>query len=275
MLNLKDFIKQLILLAETRIPLDVYRHLKEAIKNERSNIAKVHLNNIITSLEISAKEGLPICQDTGTLQFFVKLDENISFDRVKRSIEEAVNEVNILRHNTIYTKNEKVVGNKPVIHVIGSSKCIEIDLLVKGGGSESVTYLRYFPPTEANIKKAVLEGLREAYKACPPHFIGIGVSGTAEEAILLSKIALLQGEEDEELLRLVNEVGYGSQGTGGTVTALSVKKLFGYRHPATYFVAVTFNCWALRYARGKICGGKTFLISSHLNIQGTEIEYST
>ncbi len=267
MLNLKDFIKKLIILAETQIPLDVFRKLEEALTQEESTIGKLHLSNMIENVKISAMRRIPICQDTGILEFFIKIGKDMSYSVLAKTINEAVSEVDILRHNTIDVSSERVIGNVPKIYILGSDECTEIDLIVKGGGSESVTILKSFPPTKVNVERALLEGLKSAYKACPPHFIGIGLSGIAEEAIILSKLALLRGTEDRNLLNLVNKVGYGPQGTGGSVTALSVRKMYGVRHPATYFVGITFNCWALRYARGRICGKTTEVLSEHLNIR--------
>jgi len=51
---------------------------------------------------------------------------------------------------------------------------------------------------------------------------------------------------ERELADAVNRLGIGPAGLGGRTTALAVKVGLAYRHPASYFVDVSFCCWACR-----------------------------
>ena len=46
----------------------------------------------------------------------------------------------------------------------------------------------------------------------------------------------------------INRLGIGPIGFGGKTTALAVKIGVNHRHPASYFVDVSINCWASRRA---------------------------
>ena len=100
-------------------------------------------------------------------------------------------------------------------------------------------------------------------KPCPPVIVSVGIAGAADIALKLSKKALTRpiGERhpepkvarlEEELLKLINMIGIGPHGFGGKTTALDVKVDYGARHPASYAVAVSFMCWAMRRASFEI-----------------------
>ena len=55
----------------------------------------------------------------------------------------------------------------------------------------------------------------------------------------------LSGDE-KDLLDKINSLGIGPLGLGGKTTALSVKIDHNNRAPASFFVAVSFFCWAAR-----------------------------
>jgi fumarate hydratase subunit alpha len=50
----------------------------------------------------------------------------------------------------------------------------------------------------------------------------------------------------------VNKTGVGPMGLGGDSTTLAVKLEYAHRHPASYPVAVVFQCWAARRATARI-----------------------
>jgi fumarate hydratase subunit alpha len=87
--------------------------------------------------------------------------------------------------------------------------------------------------------------------------VGVGIGGTADGAMLLSKRALLRplgiphpderyAQLEREILQRVNASGIGPQGLGGTVTALGVHIEYAACHLASLPVAVTLNCHAVR-----------------------------
>jgi tartrate/fumarate subfamily iron-sulfur-dependent hydro-lyase alpha chain len=85
----------------------------------------------------------------------------------------------------------------------------------------------------------------------------VGIAGIQDVAMSLAKCQLFRKIEDENknkklasledrLLRDVNELGIGPMGFGGKTTALAVKVGYAHRHPASFFVAVAYMCWACR-----------------------------
>ena len=61
-----------IRLAVTNLPEDVASTIKKAYEREKSKIAKFNLESILKAIEIGRSEKIPICQDTGTITFFIE-----------------------------------------------------------------------------------------------------------------------------------------------------------------------------------------------------------
>jgi len=92
---------------------------------------------------------------------------------------------------------------------------------------------------------------------CPPTIVGVGVAGSRDAAIALAKRQLFRPLDDKparpemaslerELMEAANRLGIGPAGLGGRTTVLGVKVGVAFRHPASYFVDVSFCCWACR-----------------------------
>jgi len=93
---------------------------------------------------------------------------------------------------------------------------------------------------------------------CPPIIVGVGVGGTTEKTMMLSKKALLRkvGEPnpdteaaalEKEILSRVNALGIGAMGFGGRVSALAVHVETAPCHIASLPVAVNLQCWCARH----------------------------
>jgi fumarate hydratase class I len=105
---------------------------------------------------------------------------------------------------------------------------------------------------------------------CPPGMLGIGIGGTAEQAMKLAKEALMGdidmaelkqrgAENDVEALRIelhdkVNALGIGAQGLGGLATVLDVKIETWPTHAASKPIAMIPNCAATRHAHFTLDG---------------------
>jgi len=131
----------------------------------------------------------------------------------------------------------------------------------KGGGAENMSRLAMLLPNEgkAGIIELVAKTVEEAGgDPCPPVIIGLGIGGTAEQAMLLAKKALLrkvgEANPDPEVARLekevlikVNRLGVGPMGFGGTTTALAVHALVSPTHITSLPVAVNLQCHSARH----------------------------
>jgi fumarate hydratase class I len=117
---------------------------------------------------------------------------------------------------------------------------------------------------------------------CPPGMLGIGIGGTAEQAMKLAKKSLMDPidmaelkargpADDTERLRIelhdkVNALGIGAQGLGGLTTVLDVKIKTWPTHAASKPVAMIPNCAATRHAHFVLDGsGPAYLETPKLS----------
>lgn len=279
-LNLEGLIEKLTVnllrLAVTRLPPDVKEALKDAYERERNPNGRIQLKAILENIRLAEEEGLPICQDTGLISFYLRAGSRFCcLEKIEEALRRAVAKATVripLRPNAVDPFTQKNTGNNtgrfiPYIHwSITSGDFLEITVLPKGGGSENMCALRILRPSDgiSGLKKFVLKCVVNAGgMPCPPTIIGVGVGGGADIAMDLAKKALLRplnephpnrviSRLEMELLDAVNRTGIGPMGLGGDVTALAVRIEYAHRHPASYPVAVAFQCWAARRASARI-----------------------
>ncbi len=258
------------------LPDDVKAALKKAYAEETSETGKTQLKAILDNVELAEKYKAPVCQDTGTIIFYIKagakakdLDkvEDALINAVKRATKEVP-----LRPNAVNPFDQKNSGDNTGRYIphlnweIVPGDKIEITVMTKGGGSENVCTGGMIVPGEGikGLKKFVVDAVVKAgSQPCPPNILGIAVGGGADISMKLAKKALLrplnEPNPDPELAKLekevfeaVNMTGIGPMGLGGKTTVLGVKIDFAYRHPASFPAAVAFNCWAARRSTARI-----------------------
>ena len=136
-------------------------------------------------------------------------------------------------------------------------------MVPKGSGSENNSFLRMAVPAEGvdAIKTFVIDCVLEAGgKTCPPTIVGVGVGGTADLCVHLSKIAGTRAlgtscddaegaKLERELSAAVNQLGVGAQGLGGDATAFAVHVEMAATHITMNPVAVNMQCHSARRAR--------------------------
>jgi fumarate hydratase subunit alpha len=281
MIQEKDLTKILVKLiqkAETSLPRDVEEKLKEAYEKEKNSLAKIQLREILENIKFARKNSLPICQDTGLISFYVKIDEEVGVkvSTIKNSLQKAVKistEKIPLRSNVVNPLTRENTQNNigfrvPNINITFSKKkdFLEIIAFPKGAGSENMSSFKNLNPTEGErgIKKFILKKVGESKgNPCPPIILGIGIGGSSEQAMGLAKKALLRplGKKnknkeirklEEEILKEVNKLGIGVMGLGGSTTCLSVNIETAGTHTASLPIAINFGCWATRRASVKI-----------------------
>ena len=266
----------LLRLAVIELPRDVKEALRKAYNEETSEAGKTQLEAILRNIELAEKTRKPICQDTGTIIFYVKAGANAKgLDQIPQSLRNATTRATKevpLRPNAVDPFLQKNSGDNtgrfiPYIHwEITSGDTVEITALPKGGGSENVSAVGMLVPGHGvkGLKKFVIDTImRAGAKPCPPNIIGVGVGGGADIAIKLAKQALLrpldQPNPNEEIAKLERELyeaanmtGIGPMGLGGKCSVLGVNIEYAHRHPASYPAAVAFQCWAARRATARI-----------------------
>ncbi|MDI6642809.1 MAG: fumarate hydratase [Candidatus Hodarchaeaceae archaeon] len=278
--DFRDVVVEMLRRAETNLPDDVLRVLRRSGKRERSPIAKLHFELMMKNLELAKKFWAPICQDTGTFTFFVQFGRGLklNFD-LEKTIGEAValatREVP-LRPSVVDPITRKPAKpntgrGQPAVHIeLVGGKRLQVDLLVKGAGTENWGRLFMLRPVEGPraIERAVLLTLTEAWgRPCPPTVVGVGVGGSMETAPLLAKRALLRpldrqnpdptlAKLERQIERAANRTGIGPMGLGGETTVLRVLIERAVCHAASLPVAIALQCWPARRAKAKLVGGR-------------------
>jgi fumarate hydratase subunit alpha len=273
---IEDTAVKLLQLSVVQLPHDVKEAIHRAYQEEVSNAGKFQLEVIIKDIELAEKQNMPMCQDTGVIIFYVKAGAQAKgLDKIETALTKATRratKAGALRPNAVDPFTQKNTGDNtgrfiPYINwEITSGDTIKITAFPKGGGSENVSTLGMLTPGEGlkGLKKFVVDAVIKAgAMPCPPTILGVAVGGGADIAMKLAKAALLrplnQPNSNPELARLekelyeaANSTGIGPMGLGGKFTVLGVNVDYAHRHPASYPVAVAFQCWAARRATARI-----------------------
>jgi fumarate hydratase subunit alpha len=258
------------------LPEDVKQALKKAYAEETSATGKTQLKTILDNIELAEKYQAPVCQDTGTIIFFIKSGAKArSIDEIEEALMNATRRATKeipLRPNAVDPFTQKNSGDNTGRFIpytnweIAPGDSLELTVMTKGGGSENVCVSGMLVPGEGikGLKKFVVDAVIKAgAQPCPPTILGIAVGGGADISMKLAKKALLipldVSNPDPEIAKLEKEIseaanmtGIGPMGLGGKTTVLGVHIDYAYRHPASYPAAVSFNCWAARRASARI-----------------------
>lgn len=276
MRDLTQEILELVRFTSTNLPPDVEKALRTALEQEEPGSAAHNaLQTILANVEMTRRNGTPICQDTGTPIFFVYYPEGWSPRKLREQIKNAVAEATrktYLRPNAVDSLNGKNTGNNlgdqhfPTIHFEESDgEDLTIELILKGGGCENVG-AQYSLPSDKLKAGRDLEGVRRAAldavwqaqgEGCAPGFLGISIGGDRGSSYVASKEALLRSVDDtnpnpdlsaleERITSEANQLGIGPMGFGGKTTVMGTKITATHRLPASFFVTISYMCWAYR-----------------------------
>ncbi len=274
-----ETLTELIKNVSTKLPDDVTAALKNAYAaEEEGSNAKALLGDILENIKLARERSIPICQDTGSVIFFVAHPVEVPQSYLRAELTTATKkatQLGYLRPNSVDPLTGKNSGSgigpgSPDIHFVETDGSeIEIRLLLKGGGSENVSTQYSLPDSGLDaardlegVKKCVIDAVVKAQgKGCAPGLLGVGIGGDRASSYYIAKKQLLRNINDlnpvealrpveEELLTKANKLGIGPMGIGGASTLLSVKIGTLNRVPASFFVSIAYNCWALR--RGRI-----------------------
>ena len=252
------------------LPEDVLAALKRAREEEESPVSREVLDRILENVEISGKEQIPLCQDTGAAVVLLELGQEVRIigGDLYSAINEGVRqgyEKGYLRKSMVtrpFSARINTKDNTPaIIHtdIVPGDK-LKISVMPKGGGSENCSRLTVLPPAKGRqgiIDFAVNLVDEFGSNPCPPVIVGLGIGGTVDKTMLLAKKALLRkvgepnpdpevAELEREILKRVNDLGIGAMGYGGTVTALAVHIEVFPAHIASLPVALNLQCWCAR-----------------------------
>ena len=266
---------ELIRRTSSRLPDDVVRAIEKGWRKEKKgSTAKYALEVIRDNIAMARAKSLPLCQDTGTIICWADLPAWLDEQTFRRAYEKAVAEstrVGYLRQNSVDSLTGKNSGNNlgpgsPTFHLHQTSaRTLTVRTILKGGGCENVGIQYSLPHTGlgagrdlAGVRKCLLDAVMQAQgKGCSPGILGVCIGGDRSGGYAASKEVLLRSLDDtnenqalakleQQIVAEANRLGIGPMGFGGETTLLGCKITHRNRLPASYFVSVSYMCWAYR-----------------------------
>lgn len=245
--------------------------LEKAREGEENPTARFALDVMCDNADIAAKNGFPVCQDTGMAVVFLYVGRELKLDGdIYKAVNDGVRRgYKMLRKSVLDPVTRVNTGdNTPaVIHTqIVEGEKIRVEIMLKGFGSENMSKVYMLNPAQGleEAKRLIIDSVAVAgSNPCPPVIVGVGLGGTLEKACELSKHALFRkldsSNPDPELDNLekyllgeINKLGVGAQGFGGNTTALGVFIEKYPTHISSLPVAVNMLCHCSRAASFEI-----------------------
>ena len=287
-MSIVDQIVALVRDTSSSIPADVEKAVRAAHRREaRGSAAATVLKTVLDNCALARKQQTPLCQDTGTLTFFVdaRLRRKVTPTVIKKAVARAT-ELGYLRKNCIdsvtgRSYDDNCADGAPVVHYVEkeegkgkSGKGRTVTLILKGGGSENMSRQYSLPDATlgagrdlAGIRKCVLDAVQKTQGyGCAPGILGVCIGGDRATGYEVAKEQLLRPLDasderlemsdelrkmEKSLLKESNSLGIGPMGLGGKTTLLGLKLAARPRVPASFFVTVAYMCWAAR--RRTVC----------------------
>jgi fumarate hydratase class I len=273
--TLTDAVVELIRRTSSDLPADVRKAVRRAKEQEKKGSAARNVFEAIEeNVRIARRESTPICQDTGTNIYFIHHPPSV----LQRDLEKAVLaatrracKLNYLRPNAVDPVTETNSGDntgdlQPFLHFEQWSKpSVRFDLMLKGGGCENVGIQYKLPDARLGagrdlegVRKCVIDAVQQAQGlGCAPGTIAAVVGGDRTGGYLRSKELFLRkigsrnpvdvlDELEDRLHDELNKLKIGPMGFGGKTTVLDVFLGAAHRLPASYYVSVSYMCWAYR-----------------------------
>ncbi len=275
MRNLKANLLELIRRTSAELPDDVVRVIQRAaVQEAQGSSGQYAMNIIVKNIDMAKLKSAPLCQDTGSILFFVRCPKDFDQLAFEKAAAEAVAEATakgFLRQNSVNSITGKNTGNNlgpgsPSIHFHQHRGTrVDVRLILKGGGCENVGTQYSIPDTRIGadrdlpgVRKAILDAVIQAQgKGCGPGILGVCIGGDRASGYEFSKQQFLRKLDDHnpnpeldklehDIVETSNKLGIGPMGFGGKTTLLGTKIGVLNRLPASYFVSVSYMCWAYR-----------------------------
>ena len=266
--EMTNVIAKFIAYVAKKLPDDVEAKIKELAADEKNPLAKTIYETMHKNMDLAYELNRPSCQDTGVLQFWVKVGSNYpligELEEILRNATYQATQDAPLRHNCVETFDEFNTGKNigrtaPYItwDIVPGRDDVEIFPYMAGGGCSLPGSGKTLMPGEGyeGVAKFVLD-LMTSYglNACPPLLVGVGIATSIDTAAAMSKKALMRpvsskAENEkaaymEQLLEDgINALHIGPQGMGGDKSVMGVNIEHGSRHPSVISVAVNVGCW--------------------------------
>jgi len=266
---------ELIRRTSTEIPDDVQQAILASLEQEKKGtIAESALKIIERNIELAKQKSQPICQDTGSIIFYVSCPrdfDQLHFEETAKAAVVEATKKGFLRQNSVdsltgVNDGTNVGPGTPTLHFHQHrAEEASVRLILKGGGCENVGAQSSLPNEKLHAnrdldgcRRAILDAVLQAQgKGCGPGILGVCIGGDRATGYEFSKQQFLRVLSDEnpipelnrlegDILKTANELGIGPMGFGGKTTLLGVKICSVNRLPASFFVTTSYMCWAFR-----------------------------
>jgi fumarate hydratase class I len=271
-------VTELIRRTTSRMPQDIIEAMvanrnREAEGSRAANTLDTMLENI----QLADDHVAPLCQDTGTVIFWVRHPFGLSQRKMKEQIRAAVRECtgrSWLRPNCVEALSGRNPGDNmdpfgeghPVIHFEErEGPEVEVAVMLKGGGCENVGAQYRLPEVSigagrdlGGVRKCIIDAVTKAQgQGCSPGILGVAIGGDRvtgyekSKEVILRKLGTANPDPkldafERQLMGELNTLGIGPMGYGGQTTVLGVRVAEMFRHPASFFVSISYMCWSSR-----------------------------
>jgi fumarate hydratase class I len=270
-----DTCVEIIRKTSTELPKDIIEAIDQGRQQEAQESRGDYALGIIQkNIGLAKVKSQPLCQDTGSILFYIHYPQKMDHEVIAKTVRKAVmaaTKMGYLRQNSVDSLTGKNNGTNvgpgtPTLHMEPWKKShFDIRLMLKGGGCENVGAQYSLPDGRvgagrdiSGVKKCVLDAVQQAQgKGCGPGILGVTIGGDRATGYLASKEQFLRklgdknkdprlAQLEQECTEDANKLGIGPMGFGGKTTLLGVKVNALNRLPASFFVSVSYMCWAFR-----------------------------
>src|SRR5215831_222978 len=188
--------------------------LQRALEQAGSK-AELALSLVSQNIALARSLSAPICQDTGTITFYVKTPVGFNQLELEDVCRDAVAEATAkgyLRQNSVDSVSGRNTGNNlgpcsPVFHWHQHrGDTVDVRLILKGGGCENMSAQYSLPTTLSGkrcdrdlegVRKCILDAVWNAQgKGCGPGFLGVCIGGDRATGYDHAKEQLLREVDD-------------------------------------------------------------------------------
>src|SRR5688500_4445448 len=235
---------ELVLRTSAELLVDVQAAINASLQREKKGtIAESAMKIIDRNIQLAKQKSQPICQDTGSIIFYVDCPigfDQMAFEEATKNAVRIATKKGFLRQNSVdsltgVNDGTNVGPGSPTIHYHQHRTAeTKVRLILKGGGCENVG-AQYSLPIEklkANrdldgCRKVILDAVLQAQgKGCGPGILGVCIGGDRATGYEFSKQQFLRVMTDrnanaeldrleQDILNTANELGIGPMGFGG------------------------------------------------------------
>src|SRR5436190_10314570 len=210
MFPLHHSLLEIIRRTSAEIPGDVQEAILQSLEREKKGtIAESALKIIEKNIELAKQKSQPICQDTGSIIFYVDCPvgyDQLFFEETARNAVKEATKKGYLRQNSVdsltgVNDGTNVGPGSPTVHFHQHrSPDVQVRLVLKGGGCENVG-TQYSLPNEklkanrdlTGCRKVILDAVLQAQgKGCGPGILGVCIGGDRATGYEFSKQQFLR-----------------------------------------------------------------------------------